>query len=88
LNPCSQLSAVKKDSKNSATRKFFGPSSFVTALEDHAHLNFSLIPKLAMVKILQVKKFIKKIVKKFVKKIVKKICQNIQKYQQMCIFVN
>ena len=28
----SQLPAVKKDSKNGADRKFFGPSYFVTAL--------------------------------------------------------
>jgi hypothetical protein len=32
LNPFSQLQAVKKDSKNGAARKFFGPSYFVTAL--------------------------------------------------------
>jgi hypothetical protein len=75
LNPCSQLSAVKKDSKNrnGAARKCFGPSYFVTALEYHAHLIFPQIPKLAMVKILQVKNF------------VKKICQNIQKYHQIFI---
>ena len=28
-----QLAAEKKDSKNGAARKFFGPSYFVTALE-------------------------------------------------------
>ena len=28
LNPFSQLPAVKKDSKNGAARKFFGPSYF------------------------------------------------------------
>ena len=33
LNPFSQLPAVKKDSKNGAARKFFGPSYFVMALE-------------------------------------------------------
>jgi hypothetical protein len=32
LNPFSQLPSVKKDSKNGAARKFFGPSYFVTAL--------------------------------------------------------
>ena len=32
MNPFSQLPAVKKDSKNGAARKFFGPSYFVTAL--------------------------------------------------------
>jgi hypothetical protein len=32
LNPFSKLPAVKKDSKNGADRKFFGPSYFVTAV--------------------------------------------------------
>jgi hypothetical protein len=32
LNPFSQLPAVKRDSKNGAARKIFGPSYFVTAL--------------------------------------------------------
>ena len=32
LNPFPQLPAVKKASKNSADRKFFGPSDFVTVL--------------------------------------------------------
>ena len=32
MNPFSQLPAVKKDSKNGAGRKFFGPYYFVTAL--------------------------------------------------------
>jgi hypothetical protein len=31
LNPFLQLAAEKKDSKNGAARKFFGPSYFVTA---------------------------------------------------------
>jgi hypothetical protein len=32
MNAFSQLLAVKKDSKNGAARKLFGPSYFVTAL--------------------------------------------------------
>jgi hypothetical protein len=32
LNPFLQQTAEKKDSKNIAARKFFGPSYFVTAL--------------------------------------------------------
>ena len=32
LNPFSQLPAVKKDSRNVAARKFFGPSYFDPAL--------------------------------------------------------
>jgi hypothetical protein len=35
LNPFSQLPAVKKDSKNGAAGKCFGPSYFVTALVAH-----------------------------------------------------
>ena len=34
LNPFLQLAAEKKGSKNGAARKFFGPSYFVTALEN------------------------------------------------------
>ena len=33
LNPFSQLPAVKKDSKNGAARKNFGPSYFVTSVK-------------------------------------------------------
>jgi hypothetical protein len=33
LNPFLQLADEKKDSKNSAARKYFGPSYFVTSLE-------------------------------------------------------
>jgi hypothetical protein len=33
LNPFLQLAAEKKDSKNGATRKIFGPPYFLTALK-------------------------------------------------------
>ena len=44
MNPFLQLAAEKKDSKNGAARKFFGPSYFVMALMVLLSIHFNKLP--------------------------------------------